>query len=149
MDFYHDEHYRLIRKHTIAEDCHGRKASIQYKLVGTLFRVLRVNKMLDKEGPEFEKLLETYRIKQKKPLAVPYKRMDDFDIITKTVEGMTVYVVRKKGAMPQKAVLYLFVRNTFRHCGKERGSGSWIYQYSKDQHDGREQSKGCVLRLRA
>lgn len=83
-------------------------ASIQYKLVGTLFRVLRVNKMLDKEGPEFEKLLETYRIKQKKPLAVPYKRMDDFDIITKTVEGTTVYVVRKKGAMPQKAVLYLF-----------------------------------------
>ena len=108
MDFYHDEHYRLIRKHTIAEDCHGRKASIQYKLVGTLFRVLRVNKMLDKEGPEFEKLLETYRIKQKKPLAVPYKRMDDFDIITKTVEGTTVFVVRKKGAMPQKAVLYLF-----------------------------------------
>ena len=83
-------------------------ASIQYKLVGTLFRVLRVNKMLDKEGPEFEKLLETYRIKQKKPLAVPHKRMDDFDIITKTVEGTTVYVVRKKGAMPQKAVLYLF-----------------------------------------
>ena len=83
-------------------------ASIQYKLVGTLFRELRVNKMLDKEGPEFEKLLETYRIKQKKPLAVPHKRMDDFDIITKTVEGTTVYVVRKKGAMPQKAVLYLF-----------------------------------------
>lgn len=83
-------------------------ASIQYKLVNTLFRVLRVNKMLDKEGPEFEKLLETYRIKQKKPLSVPYKKMSDFDISTKTVEGTTVYVVRKKGAMPQKAVLYLF-----------------------------------------
>ena len=83
-------------------------ASIQYKLVNTLFKVLRVNKMLDKEGPEFEKLLETYRIKQKKPLAVPYKKMGSFDIITKTVEGTTVYVVRKKGAVPQKAVLYLF-----------------------------------------
>lgn len=50
-------------------------ASVQYKLVNTLFRMLRVNKMLDKEGEEFEKLLETYRIKQKKPLAVPYKKM--------------------------------------------------------------------------
>ena len=111
MDFYHDEHYRLIRKHTIAEDCHGRKASIQYKLVRTLFRVLRVNKMLDKEGPEFEKLLETYRIKQKKPLAVPYKRMDDLDIITKTVEGTTVYVVRKKEMLKYGSLYILWRRN--------------------------------------
>ena len=42
-------------------------SSIQYKLVNALFKMLRVNKMLDKEGPEFEKLLETYQVKQKKP----------------------------------------------------------------------------------
>lgn len=83
-------------------------ASMQYRLVSTLFKLMRVNKMLAKEGPEFEKLLETYRIKQKKPLAVPYKKMSEFDIISKTVDGTTVYVVRKKGAEPQKAVLYLF-----------------------------------------
>lgn len=83
-------------------------ASVQYKLVNTLFKMLRVNKMLDKEGEEFEKLLETYRIKQKKPLAVPYKKMSEFDIITKTVDNTTVYVVRKKNDKPQKAVLYLF-----------------------------------------
>lgn len=83
-------------------------ASIQYKLVNALFKMLRVNKMLDKEGPEFEKLLETYRVKQKKPLTVPYKKMTDFDIGIKTVEGTTVYVVRKNGVRPQKAVLYLF-----------------------------------------
>lgn len=34
-------------------------ASVQCKLVNTLFRMLRVNKMLDKEGEGFEKLLET------------------------------------------------------------------------------------------
>ncbi len=83
-------------------------ASVQYKMVNTLFKMLRVNKMLDKEGEEFEKLLETYRIRQKKPLAVPYKKMSEFDIITKTVDDTTVYVVRKKSAKPQKAVLYLF-----------------------------------------
>ena len=83
-------------------------ASVQYKMVNTLFKMLRVNKMLDKEGEEFEKLLETYRIKQKKPLAVPYKKMSEFDIITKTVDNTTVYVVRKKNDKPQKAVLYLF-----------------------------------------
>ena len=30
MDFYHDEHYRLIREHTIAEDCHGRTENIGF-----------------------------------------------------------------------------------------------------------------------
>ena len=72
---------------------------------------VRVNKMLDKEGPEFEKLLETYRIKQKKPLAVPYKRMDDLDIITKTVEGTTVYVVRKKEMLKYGSLYILWRRN--------------------------------------
>ena len=30
MDFYLDEHYRLIREHTIAEDCHGRTENIGF-----------------------------------------------------------------------------------------------------------------------
>ena len=82
--------------------------SLQYKLVNTLFRLLRVNKMLDKECPAFEKLLETYQEKQKKPLKIPYKKMPEHDILTKSIGGTTVYVVRRKGTKPERAVLYLF-----------------------------------------
>ena len=82
--------------------------SIQYKMVSGLFKVIGVNKMLDKQGADFDKLLETYKGKQKKPLKIPYKKMADFDIETKTVDGTACYVVRKNGASPEKAVLYLF-----------------------------------------
>ena len=41
--------------------------SFQYKMVYTLFKVIGVNKMLDKEGAQFKKLLESYKEKQKKP----------------------------------------------------------------------------------
>ena len=74
--------------------------SIQYKMINTLFRMLRVNKMLYKEGPAFDKLLENYREKQKKPLAIPYKKMAGYNILTKTVNQTTVYVIRKKGTLP-------------------------------------------------
>ena len=30
MDYYHDEHYRLIREHTIAEGCHDRTENIGF-----------------------------------------------------------------------------------------------------------------------
>ena len=82
--------------------------SIQYKMVSGLFKLIGVNKMLDKTGADFDKLLETYKEKQKKPLKIPYKKMADFDIETKIIDGTTCYVVRKKGASPAKAVLYLF-----------------------------------------
>ncbi len=40
-----------------------------------MLKLIGVNKMLDKEGEEFERLLESYSEKQKKPLKIPYKKM--------------------------------------------------------------------------
>ena len=40
--------------------------SIQYKLIETMFGALGVNKMLDKQGADFEKLLKKYSEKQKR-----------------------------------------------------------------------------------
>lgn len=83
--------------------------SLQYKMVSGLFKIMGVNKMLDKQGTEFDKLLSDYAIKQKKPLKVPYNKMKDkFTIETRDVDGTTCYVVKVKDAAPQKAVLYLF-----------------------------------------
>jgi acetyl esterase/lipase len=82
--------------------------SLRCKMVSMLFRLLGVSRMLDKEGEAFEALLETYRIRQKKPLAVPYKKMRGFDVLSRTAAGTAVYVVRKQGTAPKKAVLYLF-----------------------------------------
>ena len=83
-------------------------ASIQAKMVSGLFKLIGVNKMLDKQGEDFEKLLENYKEKQKKPLKVPYKKMNDFNIDCNDIDGTTCYVVREKGNTPKRAVLYLF-----------------------------------------
>ena len=82
--------------------------SVRAKMVSGLFKMLGVNKMLDKQGEEFDKLLEKYKVKQKKPLKVPYKKMKDFNIDTENINGTTCYVISKKGATPKNAVLYLF-----------------------------------------
>ena len=83
--------------------------SIQAKMVSALFGLIGVNKMLDKQGEDFQKLLAEYREKQKKPLKIPYKKMEPkFNIRTRIVEGTTCYVVSVKGSTPSKAVLYLF-----------------------------------------
>ncbi|MBR2295316.1 MAG: alpha/beta hydrolase [Clostridiales bacterium] len=83
-------------------------ASIRARMVGGLFKLMGVNKMLDKQGPEFDKLLETYKEKQKKPLKVPYSKMKDFDLETKVIDRTTCYTIVKKGAAPKVGVLYLF-----------------------------------------
>ncbi len=83
-------------------------SSIQAKTVSALFRIIGVNKMLDKEGGDFDKLLAKYSEKQKKPLKIPYKKMRDYIIETKDIEGTVCHVIRKKGTDPKKAVLYLF-----------------------------------------
>lgn len=83
--------------------------SIRYKIVETLLKILSVNKMLDKQGGEFDQLLEKYKAEQKKALKVPYKKLKlKFEVETKSIEGTTCYVVREKGKNPEKAVLYLF-----------------------------------------
>ena len=83
-------------------------ASVRYNLIHALFKLLRVNKMLDKEGAAFQKLLARYSEKQKKPLAIPYGKLNGFNIEENDVAGTRVYVVRKNSAEPKKAVLYLF-----------------------------------------
>ncbi|MBQ7432089.1 MAG: alpha/beta hydrolase [Lachnospiraceae bacterium] len=83
--------------------------SIRYKMVRMLFKVIGVNKMLDKQGEDFEKLLAKYKEKHKKPLKVPCKKLEpDFVVETKDISGTVCYVVREKGKFPQNAVLYLF-----------------------------------------
>ena len=82
--------------------------SIQARMVSGLFKLIGVNKMLDKQGAEFDKLLKNYSNKQKKPLKIPYNKMQSFDIQTKVIEGTTCYIVCKKGSSPKRAVLYLF-----------------------------------------
>ncbi len=75
--------------------------SVRAKMVSGLFKMLGVNKMLDKQGEEFDKLLEKYKVKQKKQFNVPYKKMKDFNIDTESINGTTCYVISKKGATPK------------------------------------------------
>ncbi|MBQ9206102.1 MAG: alpha/beta hydrolase [Treponema sp.] len=84
------------------------KLSIRYRLVRLLFKILRVNKLLDKQGEDFQKLLERYREKQKIPLKVPYGKLKGFIIEEKNVAGTNVFVVCESGVKPKNAVLYLF-----------------------------------------
>ncbi len=77
-------------------------------MVSGLFKMIGVNRMLDKQGEDFQKLLAEYQEKQKKPLKIPYKKMQGFNIDTKTIDGTVCYVVRKKEVAAKKAVLYLF-----------------------------------------
>jgi acetyl esterase/lipase len=78
-------------------------------MISGMFKLIGVNKMLDKEGTEFERLLETYKEKQKKPLKIPYKKLtSDCIVDEKSIDGTKCYVVRKKNGNPKKAVLYLF-----------------------------------------
>ncbi len=82
--------------------------SIQAKMISGIFKLAGVNKMLDKQGADFEKLLEKYQEKQKKPLKIPYDKMKQFDIQTEEIGGTTCYTIAQKGKEPEKAVLYLF-----------------------------------------
>lgn len=78
-------------------------------MVRTFFKVIGVNKMLDKQGEDFEKLLAEYQKKQKKPLQVPYKKLErDFDVEKKFIHETVCYIVHEKGKSPKNAVLYLF-----------------------------------------
>lgn len=83
--------------------------SIQYKMVSGLFKLIGVNKMLDKQGKDFEKLLVDSVRKQKKPLKIPYNKLENkFQIQLRVIDGTTCYIVKSKGKTPDKAVLYLF-----------------------------------------
>ena len=83
--------------------------SIRYRMVRILFKAIGVNKMLDKQGSDFDKLLAEYKEKQKKPLKVPYKKLEpEFNVEKKDLSGTVCYVVREKGKTPKNAVLYLF-----------------------------------------
>ena len=85
-----------------------KKISLQSRLVSGIFKLIGVNKMLDKQGPEFDILLEQCCERQKKPLRIPYKKMSGFEIGKKTIGATDCYVIRQKESFPDKAVLYLF-----------------------------------------
>ena len=83
--------------------------SIQYKMVRTLFKSVGVNKMLAKEGEDFRKLLEKYDKEQKKPLKIPYKKLEgEFEIDSRYINGTRCYTVKVRDSKPRMAVLYLF-----------------------------------------
>ena len=85
--------------------------SIRYRIVERLFKTLRVNQMLDKQGTDFNKLLEKYKTEQKKPLKVPYKKLNPkFDVDTRSIEGTACYIVREKGKVPEKSRAVSFRR---------------------------------------
>ena len=87
----------------------NKATSLRYRALSGMFRAIKVNKMLDKQGDEFDTLLNEYRKKQKKPLKIPYKKMcDKFDVDIRSIDGVTCYVVRQKNTAPDKGVLYLF-----------------------------------------
>lgn len=84
--------------------------SFRYKMLEKMFSLIGVNRMLDKEGKQWDKLLSDYAEKQKKPLKVPYRKLNKggFELIRKDFDGVTVYAVRVRGRKTEKAVLYLF-----------------------------------------
>lgn len=84
------------------------KTSIQFKLVQGFFGILKVNKMLDKQGADFDKLLEKYAKEQEKELKVPSKLYEKFDVEEKYLNETKYYVVKEKNKIPKKAILYFF-----------------------------------------
>lgn len=82
--------------------------SIRHKMLSGLIRLTGIKTRLDRQGTAFDELLERYRVKQKKPLKIPYGKMSDFHIETKDIGGTTCYAVRVKRSFPKKGVLYLF-----------------------------------------
>lgn len=82
-------------------------ASIQARLIQRIFKAVGVNKMLAKQGEDFDKLLKKYEKKQS--VKVPYDKMSKFyDFEERTIGGVQCYITKRKGSIPKKAVLYLF-----------------------------------------
>ena len=79
--------------------------SIRYRIVESFFKTLGVNQMLDKQGTDFDKLLEKYKAEQKKPLKVPYKKLNPkFDVETRSI---LLYCARKgKSSRKGRAVSF-------------------------------------------
>lgn len=82
-------------------------ASIQARLLQGMFRLIGINKMLDKTGSEFDALLEEYAGKQ--TVKVPFKKMRKrYDFEERTLGGVPCYITKQKNTSPEIAVLYLF-----------------------------------------
>lgn len=84
-------------------------SSVKYGLVDSAFRLMRVNKLLDKKGEAFSKMLDMMRDKQKAPFKIPYSRLiPEFVVEKRTLGDAPCCVVRVRGTRPEKAVLCLF-----------------------------------------
>ncbi len=98
--------------------------SFSYKIIHSLFKILRVNKMLDKEGEEFKKLLEEYNKKQKKPLKIPLGKLKkNFFVEEKTVGETKVYSVIEKIIVQKRLSFTFLAEATF--C--RRIQETWFY----------------------
>lgn len=82
--------------------------SISYRLISGMFKVIGVNRMLDKKGAELEKLMQSY-VKKQDNIKVPADKIsENYDFNKKMIGGFDCYVTKQKGVTPKKALLYIF-----------------------------------------
>lgn len=82
--------------------------SIRYNLLTGMFRLVGVNKMLDKKGTDLEKLMQSY-VKKQDNIKVPAEKMaKDYNFEKTEIEGYDCYITKQKNSTPKKALLYIF-----------------------------------------
>lgn len=82
--------------------------SVRYRLLSGMFKLIGVNKMLDKQGAELEKLMDSY-VKKQDSIKVPAEKISkDYDFGKKVIGGCDCYITRQQGSKPKKALLYIF-----------------------------------------
>lgn len=108
--------------------------SVRYRLLCGMFRMIGVNRMLDKKGTELEKLMQSY-VKKQDNIKVPAEKISrHYDFKKKTIDGFDCYVTKQKGAAPQKALLYIFGGGYILPCDP----GDFVLGGQFADHTGRE-----------
>lgn len=82
--------------------------SVRYRLLSGMFKAIGINRMLDKQGAELEKLMRSY-VKKQDSIKIPADKISrSYDFRKKTINDYDCYVTKQKGATPPKALLYIF-----------------------------------------
>lgn len=108
--------------------------SVRYKLISTMFKIIGINKMLDKQGAELEKLMQSY-VKKQDNIKVPAEKISKaHDFEKKVIGGYDCYVTKQKGGKPKKALLYIFGGGYILPCDP----GDFVLGGQFADHTGRE-----------
>lgn len=82
--------------------------SVRYNLLTGMFKLIGVNKMLDKKGTDLEKLMQSY-VKKQDNIKVPAEKISkDYDFKKEVIDGFDCYITKQKNTSPKKALLYIF-----------------------------------------